>query len=153
MTHYATCTGCISQGKCQHLDVVRKRLAGLGVTSVKWRCKYRVDRFQRGAPVWVITQADMNNPTYDEYDRGPDRNTFPGIFIKAMGTKALVFIHPGAQSKYEREAFVGGPICKIPLSRIYARDAEPEEVCRHCDRPASAPHPEGYSCNMPKMEW
>lgn len=159
MTHYATCVGCQAEKACFVRDDFKLRVKGLGLTSVKWRCKSRVDRFQRGAPVWVITQTDLNNPTFDEDSReygratGPERNTFPGIFIKAMGSKGLVFIHPGAPSMYEHEVFVGGPICKIPLSRMSARDAEPEEVCMHCDRPASAPHPEGYLCNMPKMEW
>lgn len=159
MTHYATCVGCVGEKACFIRDVFRLRIQGLGLTSVKWRCKSRIDRFQRGAPVWVVTQADLSNPTYDEDGReygrgeGPERNTFPGIFIKTMGAKGLVFIHPGAQSMYEHVAFVGGPICKIPLSRMSARDGDLEEVCEYCDRPASAPHPKDYLCNMPKMGW
>lgn len=154
MTHYATCTGCIAENGCYHLDTFRLKLRGLGVTSVKWRCKYRVDRFQRGSPVWVVTVADLKNPTFDEDSReygrgtGPERNTFPAVFIRGKGSSALVFIHPGAQSQCEEATFSGGPLCRIPLSRISARKGNTEQVCRHCDRPQSAPHREGYLCNM-----
>lgn len=154
MTHYATCIGCAVEGDCGHREALRENLHGLGVTSVKWRCKHRADRFQRGAPVWVVTVADLKNPTYDEDSReygrgtGPERNTFPAIFIRAKGPSALVFIHPGAQSQCDEATFSGGPICRIPLSRISAREGEIERVCRHCDMPASAPHREGYPCNL-----
>ena len=157
MTHYATCVGCAVEGGCWRRDEMRQKLAGLRVTSIKWRCEGRVDRFERGAPVWVITPPDLDKLRSDAapWDEGhPIKHTFPGFVVRQRGCKTLVYIAEGAPSQDDDETFFkGGPFCMIPLSRISARAGDPEEMCRHCDRPSFEPHAIGYRCNPGSDGW
>lgn len=143
MTFYRTCTGCLSQGKpCDTRNALRKRLAGIGVTSVKWKCADRKPVYQVGSPVWVDTVADNDDADY--------RDEFPGIVIDVGGTRPLVFIDPGSLGRNERE-FVpnnGRGFCRIPFSRLTAREGELEKICPSCNWPDWKGHQEGYLCAM-----
>lgn len=147
MTFYRTCTGCISAGQpCSAKDALRKTLKGLGVTSVKWNCADRVARFQVGNLVWADTVADRNEVDDDGY---PFRAEFPGVVVDAAGTKPLVFIDPGVKSNSHEYEFVAGSsngFCRIPLSRLKAREGEKQQVCASCQWPEWKGHQAGYIC-------
>lgn len=154
MTFYRSCTGCIKQGQpCDTRDVLRKRLKGLGITSVKWKCGDRVARIQPGDAVWVETVADPNEV---DDDGQPFRGKFPGVAIQERGAGMLVFIEDGAQDLYEEHdvRFVArnNGFCKIPLSRITLREAPREEICASCSWPASKGHQAGYLCHHAEQE-
>lgn len=142
---YRTCIGCIHQKQtCAVRDDLRKKLEGLRVTSIKWKCKSRVARLAPGDPVWALTVASTKRVD----DNGePYRAYFPGIAIKEHGTKMLIHIAPGAPGRNEDCTFEGGGFCKIPLSRIEKRDGERVEVCRCCQQPAFMGHIFGAACN------
>lgn len=51
--NYATCRGCIrAHQKCGARDALRSKILGLGITSIKWKCAERQNRFEIGDPVW-----------------------------------------------------------------------------------------------------
>lgn len=146
MTFYRSCTGCIAQGqRCATRDALRKQIKGLGITSIKWRCDDRKPKYQVGDPVWVDTIADLSDADY--------REEFPGVVVDADGARPLVFIDPGSKSIDDTPFVPGGNgsgFCKIPLSRIKARDGDRQAICRSCSWPASKGHQEGYICAVPK---
>lgn len=149
---YRTCIGCISEKQpCQARDKLRATLKGLGVTSIKWKCRARWPRFEVGDPVWALTVANTSGGEVDD-DGQALRDYFPAVAIRACGTKMLVRIEPGAAGRGDFGDGVKfdpthSGYCKIPLSRISAREGEREQVCRYCEWPASKGHAPGYSCN------
>lgn len=107
---------------------MRAQLAGLGATSIKWRCKSRVARVPIGQPVWVRTVANTGSESYD---------VFPGIACTDLGTRMLVCIEAGAigeQNGHKFEPNSSG-FCKIPLSRIDVREGELVAMCQRCGNP------------------
>lgn len=142
MTAFRTCVGCHLHGlQCEARDGLKAALAGLSITSVKWRCKSRRPMFAPGDPVWARTVADYGDET--------TRDDFPATIIRLLGTSALVFISQGSESRggYIFETS-GNGFCKLPLSRLFERDGAKETLCRYCDAPASHGHIPGYSCSM-----
>lgn len=151
MTYFHTCVGCASdKNTCGAFAAFKEKIKGLGITSVKWRCLNRVGRFHIGQPVWALTTViyrggyDLDEVCRDEW---------PGHIIKLLGSSALVYIKPGVQAKdHDEEAPFepksgGNGFCRIPLSRLVARDGDDEEICKSCELPAFAGHIEGYSCS------
>jgi hypothetical protein len=145
---YRTCVGCeLHRQPCDEREKVRAQIKGLGVTSIKWRCKNRVPIFNIGDPVWVHTvgsddaMADDGEAYFDDY---------PGVAIRAAGTKMLVFIEQGAPGRDYGDEIPFNPrgtgFCKIPLSRLKVRDGEREDICPDCEWPAHKGHQSGYSC-------
>lgn len=147
---YRTCQGCTHEKHpCAARDALRAKLKGIGVTSIKWKCADRVSRFNVGDAVWAMTVAGHSEGYYDQGE--PLRDEFPATLIRLIGSKALVFIVPGVEGKghcgdgipFETR---GRGFCKIPLSRLTARDGKAEAICKDCEQPESMGHQEGYSC-------
>lgn len=143
---YRTCQGCLFEHEvCAAKEAVRKKLAGIGVTSLKWRCKVRRHRFEIGDPVWALTVESKSE--YDDYGE-LYRDHFPAHVIRHCGSKALVFIQPGAKGRSgddgEFQSETG--FCKLPISRLSKREGQRENVCKGCERPESMGHAKGYSC-------
>lgn len=155
MTHYRTCAGCIHAGPtCETRKAVKRQLAGLGVTSIAWRCKERESRFQPGDPVWCDTVCDYGAPI-EEWEDEPKRDWYPGVVIRMLGSKAIVYIAKDAAGQYlgADHPFTpkgGGEhgFCKIPISRVRERDGTPDMPCDWCDLPASRGHMEGCQAEM-----
>lgn len=142
---YRTCVGCIQQNQpCEARDKLRDMLKGLGVMSIKWKCKSRVARINVGDPIWALTVASINRVNQDG---DPYRAYFPGIAIKGCGSKMLIHIAPGTPGRDEDCTFEGTGFCKIPMGRIEKRDGERVEVCRCCQQPAFMGHIFGAACN------
>lgn len=146
---YRTCVGCAKQGEpCEARDVLKGRLAGLGVTSIKWRCKDREARFQIGDPVWASTVGDQNEV---DDDGEPYRDHYPGHIIRDLGSTLLIYIEPGAPGRECQDDVPFSPrangFCKIPLSRLEAREGDRETICKHCEWPSFKGHQSGYSCS------
>lgn len=150
---YRSCQGCaFAKAQCEHRDKLRSSLAGLGITSVKWKCGARKPLFTTGDAVWAFTVSSMTNA--DRYDDGePYRDTYPGFIVDMLGTRALVYIAPGAPGEdYPDIKFEGDGFCKLPLARLKPRAADHEDICPACQRPASAGHAPAYSCNpLPEL--
>ena len=150
MTVYRTCYGCAADPKtCQARKAVSDQIKGLGVTSIKWRCPDRKDRFHVGQAVWATTHSGV---IQSEYDGGGYIGDFPAIIIRHQGARAVVMIEPGALDRTERAPFTplnaGNGFCKIPLTRLKERDAPTVAVCPTCEMPDGLPHQSGWSCSF-----
>jgi len=145
---YRSCLGCeLYRQPCGERDRVREQIRGLGVTSIKWRCKQRTPIIDAGDPVWVDTVNGSDD--YDDHGN-PYRDEYPGTAIRQVGTKMLVYIekHAPGRNAGDDAPFMprAGGFCKIPFSRIKRREGKREDVCASCDLPASKGHRGGYIC-------
>ncbi len=149
MTTYRTCRGCVLSGKpCETRQALATALKGLGITSVKWNCKMRETRIKIGDPVWIDTVASRTEVDDNGY---PYRGEFPGFAIEDLGSKLLVFIEPKSPDRNDEDLLFdpgeSNGFCKIPLSRITAREADRQEICKSCSWPAYKGHQSGWMCN------
>lgn len=146
MTAYRTCGGCVRDRKpCDTRATLQRALAGLHMTSVKWRCQDRQEPYAPGDAVYARTAVDFGTPD----EPGLLMARFPGVLVRILGTKAVVFIKPdedGLDDNGEGVIFTprnSDGFCKLPLLRIEARDAPAEGFCSKCGNPNSAPHANG----------
>lgn len=156
MTHWLSCRGCVHDGpECPHRQAMRKKLRGLNVTSIRWRCAEREDRYRTGDAVWADTVSDYGAPV-EPWENEPPRDWYPGHVVKLLGAKVLVHIARDAEGRDHGADYPFSPrdgsqhgFCKIPLSRITEREAAPSAICPECDVPACHGHQKGYSCGAP----
>jgi hypothetical protein len=85
---YRTCTGCVfGNAFCNVRENVKAQVKGLGVTSLKWTCKWKRLAFRPGEAVLVETLAYEPEGDEEFYVR-----TYPGIAIQNKGSKLICFI-------------------------------------------------------------
>jgi len=130
-----TCTGCAIDRACTVQTDMRDKLKGLGIRSLKFACKHRVDLFQPGQPVLFTTFTTSDCES--DYDGLAGRLTvvYPGHVIKQMGGKVFGFIKPetpDTSEGYPFEAKAGGYV-KIPLSRVKTDNSRPVANAAACD--------------------
>lgn len=133
---YRTCVGCVhGTGYCHERERVRQKTAGLGITSLKWRCAWKRPTFRPGDLVWATTLCDWGSG--EEGDSVS--SDYPATVIQNFGSKLLVFIQPGVfesgidDGDYPFEPKNGGAgFCKITLQRIRKREGIRENVCHYC---------------------
>lgn len=137
---YRTCLGCKFEGlPCGERDVMRAKVAGLGITSVKWKCDWRRPAFKPGDLVTVCILMFEDPNDYGSYALSFEN--FDGIFIRdATGsTKKIVYIQPGTigdeDSPFDPKGG-GTGFCKLPRAYIKPRDGVPEHVCEYCENPS-----------------
>lgn len=131
MAYLHTCVGCLFQGAaCTARDVLKIRIKGLGITSIRHRCPVRAPRYSAGHAVMIHT--------YDSKD-DPDSvvmQWWPGWFISQKGTKAICFIRPKTEvGGYEFSPQHSNGFVKVPLSRVKigAHDRVELDICRFCN--------------------
>ena len=136
---YQTCIGCVhGTGFCQAREDIKARVKGIGVTSLKWKCRHRKPTYLPGEAVWVkifIGWEDRGDSWGREEQAFAE---FPGTVIRLKGSKAIIFIEPGVASRCEEYNFEpqanGNGHVKIPIIRTRKRDAVREYVCDGCER-------------------
>lgn len=152
MTVFRTCYGCLHQGNpCEARDRFRNSIRGMHITSVKWKCLDRKNRFIPGDPVWLYTMYNRNG---DGDEDGPFRDFFPGHVIRNSGLKAMVYIRPGVLGRdepHEEYGFVStsNGFCKVTITRLTIRDGERSPLCKWCEFPQEFGHMDGYPCGRP----
>lgn len=135
---YQTCVGCaFGTGACQAREKIKAHVKGIGVTSIKWRCKFRRPVYLPGEAIWVNLFVGMEDHG-DSWGREEAAFAdFPGTVIRLRGSKAVVFVSPGTMSDGEEYLFEptkgGNGHVKIPISRTRRRDAIREHVCPACE--------------------
>lgn len=140
---YMTCIGCkLADTDCPFRRKLRDKIAGLGVTSIRWKCDGRVPAFKPGDAVWARTYS--SDP--DGYEDREDH--FPGHVVDTMQKRVLVFIPDGSVGS-DGVSFVArkNGFCLLPYGRVTERDAPAEKICQHCQQPESAghgPHADDY---------
>lgn len=152
---YRTCFGCVSHGKpCQSRDDIKNAVAGLGITSLKWKCAARKSSFERGDQVYVTTFNGEKNSWESEISY---MSEFPGVVMHTNGTKVNVYIAPGAMCSDEEYAFepTNGSLgyLSVPMSRLTMRCDEKAEICPTCNGVIGMnAHIDGYYCSRAKAE-
>jgi hypothetical protein len=148
---YRTCFGCVyGSGTCQVRDAVKTQVADLGVTSIKWKCKWKRLAFNPGDAVYVETIGYEPEGDEDVYI-----SKWPATVIQAKGSRLICFIEPGAlndgEVPFEPKAHGNGH-CKVPMSRVSHRDAIREHVCDYCKRIVRLAGHEDYCRDAPQEQ-
>ena len=158
MTYFATCIGCNLKSDCEQLAAIKKKVAGLNLTSIKHRCRDRTPEFKPGDPVFVETYATMN---WNEDDDGPaSKGNYRGVFIREARarTQVIAFVAAGTLDHHGCNAFEPshGGFIKVPRSRVIFADGPCTDVteCKHCGQILSLGQSCGWStiCGKPPKE-
>jgi hypothetical protein len=149
---YRTCTGCVhSSGFCQAREDVKATVKGIGVTSLKWKCKWKRPVYQPGDAVFVETIG------YEpEGDEDVFIGSFPATVIQTKGSKLVCFIEPGVEDEiqgvpFEPKAHGNGHV-KVPMIRVTKREGIRESVCEFCNRITRLVGHEDYCRDAPKEQ-
>lgn len=136
-------------------DQVKAQVSGLGVTSLKWKCKWKRLRFRPGDHVEVSTFIEGDyQPEYG--DEVTLYAWFPAIVIQNKGSKLICFIEPGAKSTCEDYEFTpkkdGSGHVEITMQRVRAVEGVRESVCYYCRKITRLQGHEDY-CPSVRKEW
>lgn len=138
---YRTCIGCVkAKEPCNHRDFLRQKLAGIGITSIKFSCAIRTPLFEPGdqVSVWLLN--------YEEGDgyREPATEACEATVIKCVGTKVLAYVHPNEDTDYvlkNESRFV-----KVSAQHVSKREGERRIVCPICSS-LDGEHEYGWTCH------
>lgn len=149
---YRTCFGCVhGAGACQVREAVKAQVSGLGVTSLKWKCKWKRLAFQPGDAVFVETIGYQPEGEEDFY-----LGSYPATVIQIKGSKLICFIEPGVEDETHGIPFEpknnGNGHVKVPMARVTKRDAIRESVCGYCNRITRLVGHEDYCRDAPKEQ-
>lgn len=153
---YRTCIGCVhGTGSCQVRDNVKAQVSGLGITSIKWKCKWKRLQYRPGDHVVVSTFVDGGyEPDYG--DEVTLYAWFPAIVIQNKGPKLICFIEPGVKSTCDEYEFTprkdGSGHVKITMQRIRKAEGVREVVCHYCRKITRLQGHEEY-CASVRQEW
>lgn len=139
MSYFHTCQRCATKATdCATRAKIAAAIAGLGVGSIKHRCRDRVPLYTPGAAVLVKTRPWLSSQ-YPEYEDEPPIYWFRGRFIRYSGASLIVFVAPGTPPEDGDEEHVmepqGSGFIKAPRTRVKTSDwADPISVepCRWC---------------------
>lgn len=137
MTAFRTCLGCrLASEYCAKRSLLSDQIAGLGLTSIKFRCRHRESLYKPGDLVWARLPYDWGDQYYPE---GMASDDFPGVVIKEMtGSIRLVYVAQGALSPSGIDFIPkGNGFCKVRVRWLKPRDGEREEVCGYCLQPVA----------------
>lgn len=141
---YRTCVGCIkAKEQCNHRDYLRQKLAGLGLTSIKFACHERKEPFAPGDPVWV--ELYVSDPDEDNQYTAP----FPATIIRMVRSQAVARVDLDARSdcgEYPFEAKNENGFVKRPLKWFRPRDGERRIICPTCSA-FDGGHEYGWTCH------
>lgn len=140
---YRTCIGCVKQKtNCDHRDYLRQKLAGMGITSVKFACHARKAPYEPGDPVFV--ELYVSDPDEDQRYSA----IFPATIIRVEGSKAVARVDLDAKSEcgyYDFEPKNDNGFVKRPLKWFRPREGVRRIVCPICSALDGA-HEYGWTC-------
>jgi len=134
MTVFRTCKNCVREKEpCERRDDLRTSLAGLGVTSVKLRCKERRPLYGTGQR--VLTTWTVGDP--ESYYQDATEEAWPATVIKESGSQFLLKVdeadsdHGTPAKGYFKSASL---YIKARVGRIAPLDEPTCVVCPTCAR-------------------
>jgi hypothetical protein len=141
---YRTCIGCTkAKEPCNHRDFLRQKLAGMGLTSIKFVCHERKAPYEPGDPVFV--EVYVNDSDYDQ----PYTAAFPATIIRCVGSQAVARVAIDAKSDcgaYDFEPKNENGFVKRPLKWFKPREGERRVVCPICSA-LDGNHEYGWTCH------
>lgn len=134
MTAFRTCTNCVLQyDQCAQRTALKAALAGLSVTSVKFRCSNRKPLFypgQRVSTTWVVSIDE-------EWLREANEEAWPATVIKAAGPRFVLKVddvlsdHGTLASEYFKSKSL---YIKASVRRMRLLNEPARKVCVDCGR-------------------
>lgn len=140
-----SCAGCAMDGACSIQAAKREALRGNGITSLKFRCTQRANRFAPGDAVLVTLRT--SDP--DDYgDCGPVDITlerFEGYVSRVKLGRVVCFIKPGTIGDYNsafmpaNPASSGAGFVKVTIARVEHDPSRPKVSAAFCELCGSMP--------------
>lgn len=134
--YYHPCAGCkVDKDKCNRRSEIRSAIAGLSVTSIKFKCEDRVPLFRSGQRVtffWTVYSVEC-----DYYADDPDVTQFNGTIIRETKSpwKYAIRVDQDADD-YDfapKDVFKGGGFAvNVRTSDILAIDEPDRKFCPSC---------------------
>lgn len=133
MANYRTCLNCAhAPNECATRDRVKTAIAGLAVTSIKFRCPDRAPVYRPGDRVgvsWVLPDEDGG------WNREATEETWPATVISEIGPKFLICVDD-TDSDYETPArsWIKSEslYCKVSAGKLSRLDEPRRNVCGLC---------------------
>ena len=133
MTAYRTCLHCVrARDLCERRADVARGVAGLGVTSVKFRCPERIPLFtpgQRVSVTWFIVDPD------GRYGDGI-HETWPATVIAQRGTKFQIVVDDvdGDEGTPARGWMKNESLhAKVTVGKLRPLSEPDRKLCPDCD--------------------
>ena len=133
MTYYRPCFNCASDRKtCPTAARIRAGMAGLGITSVSFKCAERRPKFMPGDRVTVTW------PVYPEdwrYEDGASMECWPATVASEAGKKFIIKVddvdsdHDTPAREYVKSQSL---YCKVSASKLTPLDEPARTVCLLC---------------------
>lgn len=134
MTYYRTCTNCAhDRDECATLANVRRAIAGMHITSVKFKCENRAPIFRTGDRVTVTWLINSEIDDYYPGDWGPE--TWPATVVSEVGSKFVIVVDdvPSSHDTPARDYIQSSNLyCKVSASKLARLDEPKRPVCALC---------------------
>lgn len=133
MANYRTCLNCAHvPSECATRDRIKTAIAGLSVTSIKFRCPDRAPLYRAGDRVgvsWVLPDEDGG------WSREATEETWPATVVSEIGSKFLICVDD-VDSDYATPArsWINSAnlYCKVTASKLSRLDEPRRLVCGLC---------------------
>lgn len=140
--YYRTCLGCqFAKTECDHRSFLRDKLAGMGITSIKFACALRKPLFEPGDPIFVWL---VNHSEGDGFETASEECS--ATVTGCAGTKVFAYVHPNEDTDYilrNDTRYV-----KVSAQHVRKRDGERLSVCKYCNAIEGIhEHAYGYRCS------
>lgn len=127
--NYGTCKGCLfEKTDCAERRRIGAKVKGLGITTMKWKCKWRKPAFRVGQPVMVQILERSEYPgedflhQFDGYVIG-----MKGRRVQAYIPKDNQFIEEPGDFEFKSGGFVG-----LSMDHVQPREGMSESICDGC---------------------
>lgn len=135
--NYVNCRGCIVDHEtCVFRKMLRDRLLGTGVTSVRFKCAARKPKFSPGDRVRVTW------PFYEQDEEYPEDVTFLATVIREHRPgRYQIRVDPGLSYSHGEEwadktaeNLKSRGYAIVSMTRLESHDEQSRVVCQHCAR-------------------
>lgn len=130
--NYGTCKGCILEKEdCADRRLIRSQVIGLGITSIKWKCKSRKSAFNEGQPV-TVTLIERGG-----HEEGDSLHDFDAYVLGMRGRRVHAYI-PKANQHIEQPGdfeFRNNGFVTLSMDHVRSREGEIEPICSECRKP------------------
>lgn len=144
--YYTNCRGCtVNTSTCAHRAKIRESLAGLGLTSIKFKCPDRKPQFSRGNRV-LVTWTLVGRPyqTSEGYDYANEVVSFKATVIEEKKPgRFLIRVDDGASHDcgddfVAPDCLSGNGFASVGFQKLQSLNEFNKRVCDLCNSPNMA---------------
>lgn len=126
--NYGTCKGCLSEKlACPIRFELGAKIKGLGITSIKWKCKSYEPAFQVGQPV-IVPVLER-----DEVSLESEYHHFDAYVVRMNGRRVVAYV-PEANREVDgnKFEFKANGYLNLSVDDVMPRKGEIEPRCEEC---------------------